>query len=254
MGTGVRRKRFLPMLPAVRRGLEWLFPARCTACELPLSHAPNPWFCHDCWEGLQPTDGPVCHQCGVSIVADTVAALSGWRCGPCTKKAPYFDMARVMGAYEGTLAHAVRQLKYRECTGIADKLVEKLDATCYPDSFWQVNLTIPVPLHPLRLRKRGYNQAARIAGALAKKMDLPLAENLLLRTRDTRPQVGLSRRARLKNLAGAFAVTAPEPVRGQRVLLVDDVVTTGATVGAAARALKLAGAKTVHVWALARQG
>lgn len=243
-----------PVLPTVRRTLEWLFPARCAACASPLHHAPNPWFCRACWDALVPAHGPICHQCGVSIVADTVAALSGWRCGRCMKKAPYFDMARTMGAYEGTLAHAVRQLKYRERTGIADKLVEKLDTAPYPENFWRVDVAVPVPLHPSRLRARGYNQAARVAAALAKKMDLPLAEDGLQRMKDTRPQVGLSRAERMKNLAGAFAVPAPERLRGKRVLLVDDVMTTGATVGEAARALKATGAKVVHVWALARQG
>ena len=114
------------------------------------------------------------------------------------------------------------------------------------------DLIIPVPLHWQRLLKRGYNQSQLLARFLAKKINLPLAPSVLVRTKNTPPQVGLSRNQREKNLKKAFLVKKPSLVEGKKLLLIDDVITTGATIEEASRTLKRAGAELVGVLAFAR--
>jgi len=145
------------------------------------------------------------------------------------------------------MREAVHALKYGGVRVLAEPLAEMMAAT------WSlgplpVTAIVPVPLHPHRVRQRGYNQAVLLARALAPRLDLPAQQDWLVRTRDTRSQVGLTRSERWANVDGAFRCPAAAAVVGQRVLLVDDVFTSGATLRAAAQALRAAGADTV--WAL----
>jgi len=160
-------------------------------------------------------------------------------------------MARVLGPYEGALGAALRQLKYRGSTGLAPALSERVGAL--PPELHASDLLIPVPLHPKRLRQRGFNQAGRLATALGHRLGLPVLDHALVRSRNSASQVGLSRTQRLANMRGAFALVDATAVEGRRILLIDDVMTTGATVDACARALMGAGATRVCVWAMARQ-
>jgi ComF family protein len=145
--------------------------------------------------------------------------------------------------YEGALAHA-RVLGTR----IANAAGPALAALPCHDA---PPLVVPLPLHPSRLVERGFNQSQEIARVVTRRLDLRLAESALRRTRATAPQVGLTRQERARNLAGAFAADS-SVVAGQHVVLIDDVVTTGSTIAAAARALRLGGAAEVVVWAVAR--
>jgi ComF family protein len=233
------------------RALELLFPARCASCEAPLKGAPNPWFCTPCWAGLTLYGAGVCDRCGRPIEAGGLPA--GWRCGDCLKAVPAFARARSLGPYRGTLAEAVRLLKYGDRPGLARALVGRIDLESAPADLWDVDVVLPVPLHGRRLRQRGYNQSAHLALALARRLGHPAPEGVLERTRSTRPQVGLKRAERAANVRGAFRVARGARVAGLRVLLVDDVITTGATIGACAKALKAARAARVTVWAAARQ-
>jgi ComF family protein len=233
------------------RALEVLFPARCATCEAPLKGAPNPWFCRTCWDALPRYGAGVCDACGRPIEADGLPP--GWRCGDCLKAAAPFARARALGPYRGTLAEAVRLLKYGERPALARALVDRIDLESAPPDLWDVDVVLPVPLHGRRLRLRGYNQSAHLALALARRLGRPAPEGVLERTRATRPQVGLRRPERAANVRGAFRVGRAAAVAGRRVLLVDDVITTGATIRACARALKAAKAARVTVWAAARQ-
>jgi ComF family protein len=247
------------------RGLEVLFPARCAACETPLNGAPNAWFCAVCWGKVALPEAGVCVRCGIPLAALNPSAApvfpapqgagppeSEWTCLACQKAPPPFDRARTLGVYGGALAAGVGLLKYRHQTGLAAALVGRAAASGVPD-LWRVDVVAPVPLHASRLKSRGYNQSAWLARAVARRTGLA-AEDLLARTRATRPQVGLKRTERAANVKGAFCVERPGRVAGRVVLLVDDVITTGSTAAACARVLKKAGAARVHVWAVARQG
>ena len=239
---------------AVGRVLEWLFPARCNGCDCFLVAAPNPWFCVDCWGEIGVDDGVVCDCCGIAIPADLAGGVPGWRCGECVTSPPAFHMARVMGRYDGHLGAALRQLKYQGRTGIAPALVGKVALEQLPPPLREVDLVVPVPLHPARLRSRGFNQSARLARALADRLGKAVLVDGLTRIGRATSQVGLNRAQRIKNVRGAFAVTDAGPVADKRILLVDDVMTTGATAQACARVLEKAGARQVVVWAVARQG
>jgi len=231
--------------------MEVLFPGRCCACESHLKFAPNGWFCGPCWDEVAPVDHPICHCCGIGIASSQVAEMANWRCSRCLKAPPSFLAARVLGPYEGALGAAIRQLKYRGNTGLAPALVGRVPAL--PQVLAPVDLLMPVPLHPRRLRQRGFNQAGRLATALGQKLGVPVMDGVLIRQRDSVSQVGLSRSQRLANMRGTFALSDPAPIAGRRVLLVDDVMTTGATVDACARVLMRGGATQVCVWAMARQ-
>jgi ComF family protein len=233
------------------RVLELLFPARCAACGAHLTGAPNAWFCAACWKALPLHGGSLCDVCGVPIEADVLPP--GWRCGPCVASPPRFARARALGPYRDALAEAVRLLKYRDRPGLAGALVERIAWDEAPADLWDVDLILSVPLHGRRLRLRGYNQSAHLARALAARIGRPAPEGVLVRTRATPPQVGLSRPRRAANVRGAFRVAGAERVAGARVLLVDDVFTTGATLAACTKALKAAGAARVTVWTAARQ-
>jgi ComF family protein len=247
------------------RGLEVLFPARCAACEAHLDGAPNAWFCAACWGKVAPPQAGGCARCGIPLAALSPSAApvfpapqgdgtaeAGWTCLECQKAPPPFARARTLGVYGGALAAGVRLLKYRHQTGLAEALVSRAAASEVSE-LWRVDVVAPVPLHAGRLKRRGYNQSAWLARAVGKRVEVR-PEDLLTRTRATRPQVGLKRAEREANVKGAFAVERPDRVAGRVVLLVDDVITTGSTAAACARALKKAGAARVHVWAVARQG
>jgi ComF family protein len=151
--------------------------------------------------------------------------------------------------YTGPLVKAIQNLKYRKKTALARPLSSLLirSAPLPP-----VDLVVPIPLHPSRLRKREFNQAALLAKPLSKHLGRPFLIDTLRRLLPTAQQVGLTREERARNVRGAFAVRNPDRIKGAKILLVDDVLTTGATFNAAARALKKGGAKEVIACALAR--
>ncbi len=200
-----------------------------------------------------PLASPVCACCGrrvgSGLAGDTL-------CGHCRERPPAFDMARAAFAYQGSLREVVHCFKYRGKTQLARPLGRLLH-TAYR-RFWQerpVDLILPVPLYRRRLRERGFNQALLLVRGWQRGdgPSLPPVDGgVLVRARATASQAGLDRRARCANIAGAFAVRLPERVAGRRVLVVDDVLTTGATVEECARALKANGAERVDVLTLAR--
>ncbi len=183
-------------------------------------------------------------------------------CGVCRADAPAFDGARSFGLYTGKLRQAVLRLKF----GGDDRLGVRLGEGLAPT--WEAlplggefgaPLIVPVPLHPSRRRERGFNQSELLAAGLVRALkrqsggDAPLVvKTCMHRKRATPPQTGLSVAARRENLRGAFEVAKPEEVRGRAIVLVDDVMTTGATLSACARALKRAGAAKVMGLTLAR--
>jgi ComF family protein len=165
---------------------------------------------------------------------------------------PPLASARALGPYIGgppgnVLARTIQHLKYHGARGLAVPLGEHL-AAHYP--FPDDALVVPVPLHVSRLRRRGYNQALLLAGVLARRRRLPLAPRLLERTRATAEHATLGAAARSANVRGAFRIRAGHAPRRDTVVLVDDVLTTGATAAACAEALRSGGVHTVHVYAV----
>ena len=206
--------------------------------------------CADCLAGLEPL-APLaqCSRCGLPF--ESGAPLHGaGLCGLCRREATPFDWARGYGAYEGSLRQLIHLLKYGRMEALGQPLAERLAPLLAEAG--PADLIVPVPLYWLRSWRRGFNQSEMVARELSRLTGLPLDRRCLRRTRDTASQTGLTRRQRRLNVRGAFTVRLPDRVRGKTIVLVDDVITTGATVGACARALKRAGASRVVVVALAR--
>jgi ComF family protein len=220
------------------RGLDLLYPPRCVAC----SRVGN-WFCAACQASVEMLPQPICPRCGRPTSNDRL-------CLQCQTNHIQLDGIRSVAIHDDALRQAIHHLKYRRRRELATPLGEMLFA------YWQevdlpADLVIPVPLHASRQKERGYNQAGLLARALAERAHLALNETALIRTRATAPQVGLGARERQVNVQDAFIWTG-DSLDGVRVLLIDDVCTTGATLGACALTLRQAGAESVWALTLAR--
>ena len=220
--------------------LDLIFPARCAACDAP-GESP---FCGICADTLVPL--PLgCPLCSVPQDESLLPALKPRRCAHCRERAPRFAFAAAPYLHGGALAEAIHRLKYERREDLAPALAVLFEGCRVPES----DLLVPIPLHPSRLRHRGYDQAVLLAQGAAKRFRRPVA-HLLRRIRPTGQQVGRDRTSRERHVRGAFA--AERCVIGLRICLIDDVLTTGATASAAAEALLDAGAARVEVRTLAR--
>jgi len=169
-------------------------------------------------------------------------------CEECITDEPSFEYARSYGIYKGALQEAIKQLKYHYIKRLSVPLSGLLLTLSLPD----VDVVIPVPLHGRRLKERGFNQSALIAKHVSDTIKKPLLINSLVKTRDTQPQVGLTAEERKRNIKGAFSVYEPHRINGKRILLIDDVLTTGSTVRECSKVLKRSGARSIYVLTVAR--
>jgi len=236
-----------------------VFPTDCLLCERELTEPGGASICRACWESLQPWLGPSCERCGLPFGSLRAGDFVDPLCASCRLDEQEFDMARSYALYDGNLRKAILHLKFRgrEYLGnrLGELLAEAWRALPEPDS----PIVAPVPLHPSRRRQRGFNQAELLARGMVRRLrregrlcGLQLAPGSLRRIRATLPQVGLSTSARRENVSGVFSVVRPEQVRNRTVVLIDDVMTTGATLSACAAAFKQAGASRVLALSLAR--
>lgn len=219
--------------------LDLLFPERCLFCD---SICKEPG-CQICAETIKFISPPFCKVCGIPFKSDAVQSHT---CGECMEKRPHFSWARGVLVYNDTTAKAIHRFKYGHDTTYSGPL--GLMIADYPlEGF---DLVIPVPLHIKRLRERGFNQSLLLAKAIGKRRGIPVDPFTLKRSKWTEPQVNLSKRDRKMNVKGAFDIY--KDVGGKRILLVDDVYTTGATVSECSKVLKKNGAKEVCILTLAR--
>jgi ComF family protein len=232
-------------------GLGWLvdllFPPRCPACRLRTSEVE---LCAPCLAAIRPASGPLCTICGLP----SSGAGGDHPCGRCLRRRPRYARARACASYRrddvSPLIDVLQRLKYGRDIAYAAVLGRYL-CSHLPMAI-DHDLIVPVPLHRRRLRWRGFNQSALLADAVSTRSGRPADAFTLARVRPTPPQVGLGEGDRRRNVAGAFIVRRQASVRRRTVLLVDDVMTTGATVDECARVLRRAGAARVDVLVLAR--
>lgn len=227
---------------------EFFLPRLCLFCSEPAPVAAANAICPGCEAQVQPVVSPLCPCCG-RVFGSREGA--DHLCGPCQTEPPPFDraLAAVIYEEEGPTGLAIKRLKYGRRFEYLPLLRAWLGAPACRELAAAADLVAPVPLHPRRLRERGFNQAVLLARSFP---EAPFSRDALTRLRPTRPQTGLSPPERRDNVKGAFAVTRPALVDGRHVCLVDDVYTTGATVRECARALKKAGASAVTVLTVAR--
>lgn len=235
----------------LRQASRLLLPITCTTCAQPLTDDPVPFFCRSCWALIQPLRGSACARCRRPLASPTASTHSPTHeCHDCRTRRP--DYAEVWAPYPycSPLQDAIALFKYQGKVALADALATLLIHTL-PDHLTG-DVLMPIPLHPNRLRQREFNQSLLLADRIAKALDCPVSCRNLVRLVDTEPQTTLPRSARLHNLRRAFALRAPQEVAGRRILLIDDVFTTGTTSNACASILCEAGAARVTVLALAR--
>jgi ComF family protein len=231
------------------RILEFLFPPMCVMCRAPVSEAHN--LCGQCWAGVSFLDGPSCACCGVPFEIDPG---EGSLCGPCHAKAPDFTRARAVMRYDEASKGAILALKHADRLEIVPAFAHWMARAGRP-LLEAADLIVPVPLHRRRLWWRRFNQSAELAKTLERLTGTKAGMAVLIRARPTQSQGAMpSAKARRRNVLGAFRVPDEQKpfIAKRHILLVDDVFTTGATVGACARALKRAGAAEVSVLTLAR--
>jgi ComF family protein len=236
------------------RLLDLLLPPQCLACRA-LVDQPG-LLCGRCYSEVRWITPPICRQCGVPLQAAAGIAGSAQidlACGRCLAEPPRFARARAAFVYDGAARQLVGDLKYRDRLEGARSYGTWL-ARLGEGFLEEADFIVPVPLHYLRLVRRRYNQAGLLAAALARASGRPLAVDALKRSRPTPTQTGLSAADRARNVRGAFAVRPRwrDRLKGKRLVLADDVLTTGATANACTRALLSAGAAEVSVLTLAR--
>ena len=246
--AGVAARGARAAVAALRLVRDMALPPTCIACRAPV--ADDGGLCPACWSRLTFISRPYCERLGTPFPADLGAGLLS---PAAIATPPAYDRARAVAHYDEVARRLVHALKFGDRTDLARPL-GRMMAQAGAELLADADALVPVPLHWTRLWRRRFNQSAALADAVGHVAGRPVRNDLLVRRRRTGHQVGLSRAERARNVQGAFAVPPPASgeVRGRRLVLVDDVLTTGATLEACARALSRAGAARVDALVFAR--
>ena len=238
------------MQSIVRAIRDCFYPPFCYFCGSYCSGEEEKEICLDCLSKIQYIHEPMCERCGKPFGHEFV---SEYLCGDCLNSDRYFCRARAVGIYSGVLRRAVHLFKYQLRNALARPLgtlmAHRMETVLCDGPYHTV---MPVPLHPKRLRLRGFNQALLLARFVSDYYSISLDRYNLIRTRWTHSQVGLSERKRKANVRGAFMLLKDTDVKRKHILLVDDVYTSGSTVDECAKVLMNGGAQTVQILTLAR--
>jgi ComF family protein len=236
--------------------VDWLYPPRCRACAGRIAGRDSEYFCGSCWSNIRLVSHPLCTICGRPFLD---ASGDDHKCGACLSRPPRFVSARAWACYpreditDDPLRQVVQRFKYGRKVSLGKALGRLMAAGCQEFlNECRVDLIIPVPLHPKRLRWRGFNQSVLLARQVNRVHGLPMDPFILMRDKETLPQTQLSEEERRKNVRGAFSVRTAAALKAKTLLLVDDVYTSGATLNECSRVLIQAGARKVHLLTLAR--
>lgn len=221
--------------------LSLIYPSECPVCKCSSDSFRYSPICLGCWHEIKRYNGPACKVCAAPLVSEYSSVCSG-----CLNKKPHFSVVMSFGLYSGTLREAIHLFKFSGLRRLAGPLGRFMSELPIP----QADGIVPVPLSRKSLRVRGFNQTLLLARALAKHMELPVLMDVLLKRKETPPQIGLGAAERAANIRKAFE--ADPCIKGKKLVLLDDVMTTGATARECAKTLVKAGAEDVVVATLAR--
>ncbi|MGA3118962.1 MAG: ComF family protein [Syntrophobacteraceae bacterium] len=237
---------FRPVLGSIGSGLKFAgsvlvdlcLPRSCAGCQR-IDTQPQRSWCLECWENIPWVVSPLCPGCGRPFTdsPDSPDHL----CGECIDPTFHFDTARSAVLHEGIIRSRIHQFKFGAQMEWAPPLVELLEIAYAGWRLPEPALIVPVPLHPKRLKERGFNQSGLLAREFARKIKAPVSFDAIIRKNRTEPQTRLNRRERLENVKGAFEIPDARRVRGRSILVIDDVFTTGTTLSECARVLKSKG-------------
>jgi competence protein ComFC len=231
-------------------GLAFVYPEVCQICHGARATPAEGYVCAGCRAGVQLIERPFCERCGRPYQGDIT---NQFECHNCREMKWHFHSARSAAEARGVVLEAIHGYKYRRALWFEPFLAGLLIRAAAPVLAEQrPDLILPVPLHARKRREREFNQAERLARRLGAATQVAVENRLLRRVRATRTQTELKREERLENVRNAFAARGGRRLNGERVVLVDDVLTTGATTSACAGALRAAGAGEVYVWTVAR--
>ena len=235
--------------------ITFIYPAACRECENLIGISRIPYICDECWAKIEWLEPLWCHRCGIPMhIQDALTGNSPIICSECLANAPSYGKLRATAFYEPTLREAIRLLKYERKRVLAKHLIQLMQHHLPSDSSGEdYDLLIPIPLHKKRYRKRGFNQSELFATGVSSVWNVPVRKDILLRVRDTVALSRLNSQAeRVETITGAFDVRFPESVQGKRLLLIDDIFTTGSTIDEAVRVLQPANPSTIDVLVLCR--
>jgi ComF family protein len=235
--------------------LRLVFPHVCEICGKHEAGPAESYVCKSCRDhprAIKKVCPPICKICGLWYEGEIT---NDFACRNCFDLELEFTSARSATEYAGLVKEVIHRFKYGRNEWFEPFLAELLIEAALPElRFEPVELIVPIPLHARKRRGRGFNQAERLAARLCEATGIPYHAKLVERVRDTNSQAGLDRDDRIENVKGAFNYVGAEPLKGQRLLLIDDVLTTGLTASACARELRKNGAGEVRVWTVARGG
>lgn len=241
----------VPKLPPwLDAGLAFVYPEACQLCGEQRAKVEEGLVCSRCWSQVRFIRPPFCERCGLPFEGDLTTKFE---CANCREMELPFTAARSAVVAKGVVLEAIHRYKYQQALWFEPFLADLFQREALPAlraEKW--DCFVPVPLHAAKEREREFNQAERLAAPLASALNLPLQTGWLRRVQPTSTQTRLTREQRAANVRRAFALRPGIKLTGQRVILVDDVFTTGATTGACAKVLLAAGAGAVCVWTVAR--
>jgi ComF family protein len=231
-------------------GLAFVYPEACQLCGENRAKLDEGLVCSPCWQQVRFIRPPFCDRCGLPFEGEITTQFE---CSNCREMELHFTSARSAVVASGVVLEAIHRYKYQQAMWFEPFLADLILREALPtlrEQNW--NCIVPVPLHPVKEREREFNQATRLAKHLSRAANIPLNDSCLRRVLPTNTQTRLTRQQRAANMRGAFALRDNAGLKGQRVIVVDDVFTTGATTSACAKVLLKAGASEVCVWTVAR--
>ena len=235
--------------------ITFIYPAACRECRASIGITRVPYICDECWSRIDCLEPPWCERCGIPVHAqDAPFSNPPVVCSECLANSPSYGKLRATAFYEPVVRAAIHLLKYEKKRALAKHLIDLMQHHLPGDSSGDdYDLLLPIPLHRARYRKRGFNQSELFAAGVSSVWGVPVRKDVLLRVRNTVALSTLNSHAeRVQTITGAFKVRFPESVQGKRLLLIDDIYTTGTTIDEAVRVLQPENPSVIDVLVLCR--